>query len=150
MQRSFTYNQFIDYFVLFMVYVAYESLSSIYLFLPPLLSIILWYMIKYIRSDNLVGMIFISLLVIIYEVDKGYILFSVLIYFVIVIYFILPKLEQFIICKSCIRFVIVLLAYVGLYVFSLIFAQAFWLDVPAISATVLYYILVEFFIVSLL
>ncbi len=150
MQRSFTYNHFIDYLIIFVAFIAYESLSNIYLFFPPLISLLLWYMIKYVRTEQMPGLILVVLMTLVYEVDKGYILFSVLIYFFLVIYFLLPRIEQYIICKSCIRFIIVLLAYVGLYIFASIFAQAFWLDMPAFTFAIFYYIIIEFFIVSLL
>jgi hypothetical protein len=86
----------------------------------------------------------------VFEANFGYLLFSTLIYFYLVLKFVIPKIEQNFSCEVCIRLSYIFLAYVGYYLFLVLFANIFMLEIPSWSYYIIYYILIEFLIVSFL
>lgn len=150
MQRSITYQANINKFGLLLLFVLYESLNSIYLFLPPLFGILLFIFAKSLKSENSYSIAFILIALLIFEADKGYYIFSSIIYFLIVYKLIMPKLMQSSSCASCIKLSYILLAYLGFYFFNIFLANFLMIDVPSIDYYVIYYILIEFLIVSIL
>jgi len=101
------------------------------------------------REDFLLLMI-ISFCLLIYEANKGYLLFSTIIYFSLAYKFVMPKIIQNVSCKSCIKLSFVLLSYVGYYLFLALIAKVFLLPLPNIDYYIVYYIVIEFFLVSIL
>jgi len=87
---------------------------------------------------------------ILYEADKGYLLFSSIIYFTLVNKFIIPKIIKNFNCNSCVKILYVIIAYLGYYIFLLLIAKIFLLEIPSINYYIVYYIVIEFFIVGLL
>ena len=151
MQRSISHKKPVKnsliYIVLFFVY---ESLSSIYPFLPPLFGVLFILLIQALNRNDTLNVIFISFCLVIFEAENGYILFTSLIYLLIAYKFILPKLIQNFNCYSCVKFSYVFIAYVGFFMFNMLFSNIFLLDLPGASYYIIYYIVIEFFIVSLL
>ena len=150
MQRSITYPFYIKALALLLLYLFYESLSSIYLFLPPLFGVLFFYFIRALDKQDLSLLFLVILLALIYEADKGYLFFSSLVYFSFVYKFVLPKLHQLIECRRCMHFIYIVLAYIGFWLFSLLLQQMFVLEFASIDLHVLWYILFEFFLVGLL
>jgi len=137
----------IYYLILFFLY---ESLSSIYLFLPPLFALLLVLFAKALKDDDLFFSLYIGVYLIIFEADKGYFAFSSIVYFILIYKFILPKLTQNFNCISCIKISYVLLAYIGFYIFTLFLSKIFMISIPEFNYYIIYYIIIEFFLVSLL
>jgi len=151
MQRSISNKKSIkNYFIYTILFVVYESLSSIYLFLPPLFGVLFILLISAIDKSDTIAVIFIAFCLVVFESEKGYILFSSIIYLLIVYRFILPKINQNFNCYSCIKISYIILAYIGFYLFNSLFANIFLLPIPSINYYIVYYIVIEFFIVSLL
>jgi len=150
MQRSITYPFYIKAIPLFILYLVYESLSSIYLFLPPLFGVLFFYFIRSLNRQDIGLLLFVSLLSIVYEADKGYLFLSSLVYFSFVYKFILPRIEQVMHCRPCLHFTYALFAYIGFWLFSLLLQQMFWLEFSSIDWHILWYILFEFFVMGLL
>ena len=150
MQRSLSHQNPLTPFVYVALFVIYESLSSIYLFLPPMLGVLFFLYINSLKNDNSVITFLIVFCLMIFESEKGYNLFSVVIYFSLIYMFILPKLEQNFSCSPCIKISIILLAYIGFYFFEIILGSIFMTEMPSINYYVIYYILIEFLIVSIL
>ena len=150
MQRSISYQKPIVSILLFFIFILYETLSSIYLFLPPMLAVLLLLFVKALQNRDIVLLLCISLLLIIFEADKGYHAFSILIYFVLLYKYILPTLVQNISCKGCVKLLYVLFAYIGLYLFSYMLSMIFLIPIPSIDYYIIYYIVIEFIIVSFL
>jgi len=151
MQRSISNKKSIkNYFIYTILFVVYESLSSIYLFLPPLFGVLFVLLINAINKNDTVYVIFIAFCLVVFEVEKGYILFSSIIYLLMIYKFILPKITQNFNCYSCVKVSYILLAYIGFYLFNSFFANIFLLPMPSINYYIIYYIVIEFFIVSLL
>ena len=150
MQRSITYPFYIRAIPLFILYLFYESLSSIYLFLPPLFGILFFYFIRSLEKQDISLLLFVSLLAMVYEADKGYLFLSSLVYFSFVYRFILPKLEQLVQCRRCLDFINMVIVYIGFWLFSLLLEQIFWLEYSTIDWHVLWYIVFEFLLIGIL
>ncbi len=150
MQRSITNKKFIEIFIYITLFVIYESLSSIYLFLPPLFALLFIIFMKMLDNNDLSGVFLVSFCLVVFEADKSYLLFSSIIYFLLLYKFLVPKLQQNIGCSSCLKLIYVVLAYIGFYIFSFLLAKIFLLPTPSINYYIIYYIIIEFFIVSLL
>jgi hypothetical protein len=150
MQRSLSNQISIDLIILIPLFLLYESLSSIYLFMPPLFGVIFYFYTEEKNLNDIKILLFYALILIIYEAEKSYLFLSTFFYFTLVYIFIIPYLKQNIVCKSCLKLLYIVIAYIGYYFFMLLLAHMFLLQLPSIDMHVLYYILVEFLIVSLL
>ena len=147
MQRNITNQKYLNIFIYLILFLVYESLSSIYLFLPPLLAVMFVIFINSIKNDDTITLLATSMALIFFEAQKDYILFSSIVYFTFIYRFVVLKLDKYIQCQNCIKFMLVLLAYLGYYLFSLILSQIFLLNQPELDFYVIYYIIVEFFII---
>ncbi|WP_345991184.1 hypothetical protein [Sulfurimonas sp. HSL-1716] len=125
----------------------YESLSSIYLFLPPLFAVLFVIFINAIKNDDTVTLLAASLALILFEAQKDYILFSSIVYFTFIYRFLVLKLDKYIQCVNCVKFLLVLIAYIGYYLFALVLSQMFLLNPPDLNLYVIYYIIIEFVII---
>ncbi len=150
MQRSISHQKPLVPFFYVVLFVLYSSLSSIYLFLPPLLAVLFVIYSNALKREDFLLLMIISFCLLIYEANKGYLLFSTIIYFSLAYKFIMPKIIQNVSCKSCIKLAYVLVAYLGYYLFLALIAKIFLLPLPNIDYYIVYYIVIEFFLVSLL
>ena len=150
MQRSITYPLFIKAIALFILYLLYESLSTIYLFLPPLFGVLFFFFIRSLDKQDISLLLLIVALLLVYEADKGYLFLSSLVYFSFVYKFILPKIRQLIECRRCLHLIYIILAYIGFWLFSMLLQQMFWLELATIDGYVIWYILFEFLLIGLL
>ncbi len=150
MQRSFTNQILIDSIILLPLFLLYESLSSIYLFIPPLFGVIFYFFIQIRSLNNFKTLLFFAILLIVYEEEKGYLFLSTFFYFTLLYIFVIPYLKQNIVCSSCLKLLFIVLAYIGYYLFILLLSNIFLLQIPNIDLHVIYYILIEFFIVTLI
>ncbi len=150
MQRSLTYKNSLTPLLYVAFFVIYESLSSIYLFLPPLFSVLFLFFINALDKEDSLAIFLIIFCIVIFESDKGYPIFSAVIYFVLIYRVVLPKLIQNFSCPPCIKISIVLLAYLGFYFFNSLLSNIFLTPMPSINYYIVYYIILEFLIVSIL
>ena len=151
MQRSLTNQKSLrDSFLYVVLFVIYESLSSIYQFLPPLFGVLFVLLINALNRKNTIGVILIAFCLVIFEAEKGYILFSSVIYLLLAYKFILPKVIQSFNCYSCVKFSYIFIAYIGFLIFNTLFSNIFFTDLPSANYYIIYFIVIEFFIVSLL
>lgn len=137
----------IFYTALFAVYIA---LSSIYLFLPPMLAVLFVLFSDALKKENAVNAGLVLIALFLFETEKEYLLFSTVIFFALMHKFILPKLHKISNCKGCINLLSVTIAYLGYFLFVTFLASVFLLPPPSFTFYILYYILIEFLIVSLL
>ena len=150
MQRSITNQKPLTLFIYTALYVVYVGLSSIYLFLPPMFGVLFVLFSKALKRNNLFEIFLVIFSLLVFESEKGYTLFTSIIYFVILYKFIIPRLYQNFSCASCIKFLSVVFVYLGFYLFTLLLANIFLLPVPNITYYIIYYIVIEFLIVSVL
>jgi len=150
MQRSISNQKPIVPFLYIVLYILYSSLGSIYPFLPPFLSILFVLFSKALERNDTIAVFLISFCLLIFEANYGYLLFSSIIYFFIQYKFIMPKIVQNFSCNFCIKISYVLFTYLGYFAFLTLIANIFLLETPEINYYIIYYIVIEFFIVSLL
>ena len=150
MQRSISNKNSLEPFIYVILFIAYESLSSIYLFLPPLFAVLFVLFVNALKKQDTLSIYLISFCLIVYESQMGYPLFSSIIYLGLIYKFLIPKIKKNLNCVSCIKALYVLFAYFGFYLFLVILSNIFLLPMPSINYYVIYYIIIEFFIVSLL
>jgi hypothetical protein len=150
MQRSITHKKPLAPLFYITAFVIYQALSSVYLFLPPLLGVLFVMFAQSLKRKDGYTALLIGFCLVVFEADKGYTLFSSVIYFFILYKFILPKLIQNFSCHSCLQVTYILLAYLGYYAFSILLANIFLLPLPEINYYIVYYIVIEFLIVSVL
>ncbi len=150
MQRSLAYKSALRYALWSLVYAAYVSLGSIYLFLPPLLAVLFFLFHDSLRRNDSVMLLFIIVDILVLEAQKGFLAFTLIIYFLLLERFFVPKIEQSINSKHLRNFLYVLLAYGGYILFSALLSQIFLIPGISVDLYILYYIVVEFFIVSVL
>ena len=150
MQRSISHQKPLVLFLYIALFAIYGSLSSIYLFLPPLLAVLYVLFSKALKRNDLLMLLLVSFCLLLFEANKGYMLFSTIVYFALVHKFIMPKIIQNFSCNACIKISYVLLAYVGYYIYLVLISNIFLLPVPELDFYIVYYIIIEFFLVSLL
>jgi len=150
MQRSISHQKPLVPFLYIILFIIYGSLSSIYLFLPPLLAVFFVLFSKAMDRKDFLLLILISFCLLLFEANKGYMVFSSIVYFALVYKFILPKIIQNFSCNVCIKISYVLFAYLGYYLYLVLISNIFLLPPPELNFYILYYMVIEFFIVSLL
>jgi len=150
MQRSITYKNPITPFLYVVLFFVYTALSGIYLFLPPLLAVLFILFSKALKNNDSIFILLVSFCLLLFEAENGYVLFSTIIYFVFIYKYVIPKITQSISCNSCIKFIIVVLVYMGFFLFYSLLSNIFLLPIPSINYYVIYYIVIEFLIVSIL
>jgi len=150
MQRSISNKKPIVPFIYIGLYVLYSSLGSIYPFLPPLLSVLFVLFSRALDREDTVALFLLSFCLLVFEANYGYWIFSSIIYFYIQYKFIMPKIIQNFSCNICIKISYVLFTYIGYFLFLTLLANIFMLEAPAINYYIIYYIVIEFFIVSLI
>lgn len=149
MQRSIAHKRAIKPYFIFFLFFVYTALSGLYIFLPPLLGVLYLLFEKTYKRQNSLFLILTILSTIFYEAQNGYVLFSVVLYFLFMLKYLMPKVEKNFSCYGCKKFMMVALTYIGFFIFYTIFAKIFMIEAPSISFYAVYYIVLEFFIVSL-
>jgi len=143
MQRSISNQKPIVPLFYIVLYVLYSSLGSIYPFLPPLLSVLFVLFSRALNRGDSIAVVLISFCLLVFEANYGYLLFSSIVYFYIQYKFIMPKIIQNFISY-------VLFTYLGYFAFLTLISNIFLLEAPEINYYIVYYIVIEFFIVSLI
>jgi len=150
MQRSISHQNPLTILLYVVSFIIYSSLSSIYLLLPPLFGVLFVLFSRSLEKEDIVAVVLIAFCLIVFEVNMGYPLFSSIIYFTLVYKLIIPKIKQNFDCNSCLKLSNVLLPYIGYYLFLLLISKIFLLPLPSFNYYIIYYIIIEFFLVSIL
>lgn len=120
--------------------VIYESLGTIYYFLPPLFGFFTAVLVVNKRSRYL-PLVLVYMLF--YEADHRYLMFSSWMFLFVFFRFIVPLVEDYIISRGTIFFLTVLISYVGLYFFVSLIYFAFGVEALNFSWLFIYYIFIE-------
>jgi hypothetical protein len=150
MQRNITRQTALTGVIYLAAYIIYVGMSSLYLWLPPLLGVLFYHYMLSLKQQDFTYLLLITLMLLIFEVEKGFLLFTSIIFFTLFHHFIVPKIQQYVNCTGCLKFIYVFLTYVGYIAFTIVIHQVFWMPLPSFDWYILYYILIEFLIVSLL
>lgn len=147
MQRSFTYQKILTGFLLVVCFGLYQSLSSIYLLFPPMLGVLFFYFVDALEKEDLPKLLLVLVLLLVFEAEKDFLLFSSLVYFTFIYRFVMPSLRIMISCQVCLKILMLVIAYIGYVLFSYVLAQVLWVEVPSIDWHIFYYMFIEFFLV---
>lgn len=131
-------------------FTVYEALTMRYLFLPPMLGVLFFLYIRALDSRKSVPFVAVTAMLIVAESANGYLLLSTLFFFTLSYFIVLPRFKSAVSCPMCLNAFIVSYAYLGYFVFALLFAQMFALPAPHLDYRVIFYIAIEFFLVGLL
>ncbi|WP_294896957.1 MULTISPECIES: hypothetical protein [Sulfuricurvum] len=101
-------------------------------------------------KHDLFGLIIISLMLLVFEAEKGFWFGSTIVFFTLLSQYLLPKIEQIIQCKICMAAIMVALAYPGYWLFVWFVNQVLLLNVPAIDWHIGLYMIIEFLVVAAL
>ncbi len=150
MQRSLPDQKPLEATALFLLFCIYSAIASIYPVLPPLLGILFFYFVKYFDSNRLSAFLYILAFLVVYEVNYGYLTLSTLVFFLLLYYLLVPSLKKIIKCKICITFIHVLFVYIGFWLYTIVLNTVFWLPMPTMDLYIIFYIFIEFLVISLL
>ena len=150
MQRSISHQKPIKLFSYLVFFIFYSSLATIYPYLPAMFGVLYMFFARALNREDTLYILLISLYLVIFEANNGYMLFSSILYFYIVYKFMMPKISQNFSCNSCIKISYLFLAYVGYFLFLSLISNIFLLPNPSIDYYIVYYIVIEFFLVSIL
>jgi len=150
MQRSISNKNSVTPFIYVVLFFIYTALSGIYQVIPPLFAVLFILFSRALKHEDTFFLFLISFCLLFFEAENGYVLFSTIIYFVIIYKYVIPKITQNFSCNSCIKITTVLVIYLGFFVFHSIMSNIFLLPMPSMNYYVIYYIIIEFFIVSIL
>lgn len=136
---------------IFFIAIIYQSLSSIYIFLTPLLGLCFYYL--YINFDNYEKS-FEKFLVVLYllyfEIDKGFFLGSSIIFFLLLYKLILKPLNSILICQKCLIVSFVAFSYLGYYLLNVVISFIFNLELPSFGLLYFIYIFSDILLVLVL
>jgi hypothetical protein len=121
-----------------------------YLLLPPLLAILFFFYYDALLKHDLFGLLIISVMLLVFEAEKGFWFGSTIVFFTLLSHYLLPKIEQMIQCKICMAAIMVALAYPGYWLFVWFVNQVLLLNVPAIDWHIGLYMIIEFLVVAAL
>jgi len=150
MQRNLTNQNFISYIFWTLLFTGYICLSSIYIILPPMLGVLLVLFEKSLQQKNSSLLFFIIISIILLETQQGFLVFSLLVFFLLMHKFVIPKIDQDINSPKLRNFLYVFLTYTGYILFVNLISQVFILESLHVNFFyTVFYIVIEFFIVSI-
>ena len=127
--------------------VFYQVLSSLYTFLPLFIGVFFSYIVINFQDEKSRLYIYLSLVYLtIYDLDKGFYLFSSLFLVLVFYYFFVEKIRNFIICSSCILALYVSVAYFGHFLLNSIIAHILNDELPYFSQKYIYYVILDILI----
>jgi len=120
-------------------------MSSLYPLIPSFVGVVFCYLIlNFNRHEDNALPLFLSLgYVCLYDLTKGFYLFSYVILFVVVYRFAIYKIQNVITCNNCILAAYVTIAYLGHYFLNAFFAYLDNAPFPYFSNYYFYYILID-------
>ena len=150
MQRNISNKRDLNNFLIIFSLIIYEEVSTIHNYLPPLFGFVFIVFLNSIKSKNRFLIFTTTLYLLFFEADRDFLLFSSIIFFVISIYYIEPKLKSVIHCNRCLIPIFVFWSYIGYYLFINLINFIFNIPLNDFHALILYYALVETMLAFLL
>jgi len=114
LQRNIIDKNYIKLFILGVVFVLYLALSTLNPYVPPLFGVLL-VAAYFVREKEF--MWFALVYLIIFEMDRGYYLFSSWLFMFFYVYYLIPFVSNFLDCKRCIAALAAFFAYPLYYIF---------------------------------
>jgi hypothetical protein len=123
LQRNISDKKYIKLAPLAALVLAYEAVSTLNPYLPPLFGVMLT-LVYFVQRREFA--VFALGFLLIFEADRGYYLFSSWLFMYIYVYYLLPFVSKFLDCRHCIAVLSAFFAY-PLYLFFLGMVDAFLL-----------------------
>jgi hypothetical protein len=150
MQRSISHQKPLVIIGYILLFILYSSLGSIYPFLPPLLALLFHIYANAMKREDTLALFIVFFCLLIFEANYGFFFLSSIIYFYIQYKLFIPKIDQLVSCNICKKIAIIILTYMGYFLFLSLFANVFLLETPSMNYYIVFYIIIEFLIVSIL
>ena len=150
MQRSITYQNALSNLFLVVAFGIYSALSSIYLFLPPMLALMGYLFYRSLTRNDLYSLVTFSLMLLMIEAEKGYWFGSTILFFMLISQYVLPYLEQTMRCKLCIKAFFVVASYFLFWIFITMINGIFLLDLPSFDWHSFLYMAIEFALIAMI
>jgi len=151
MRRSSPDSQYIKGGLFSLFLVLYQIMTSAYTFLPLFIGVFFTYVIINYENEkkkNIIYLIFIYFSV--YDLNKGFYLFSLLLTFFLFYNLFVEKIRNFLICSNCILVLYVVVAYLGHYCLNLLISYILNSGSPVFLVNYFYYIMIDSLIVIVL
>lgn len=150
MRRNSTYKQTLLSFFLFLGFYIYESIASMQMWLPPLIGVCLVLFIRFGKDDG--GYRFLAIIgcLAFIESENALPIGSLLVLFLILSLFVIPRIQYVFNTIRATRIACVILAYVSLYIGTLLLDVIMGSSIAPNIMMILYYIVIEIVIVMFL
>ena len=144
MRRSSTDQNYLRFTLICLSLVVYQIVSSLYTFLPLFVGLFFAYIV--INFENEKNRIYIYLsfaYLTVYDLDKGFYLFSSSLFLILFYYLFVEKIRNFFTCSNCIVAIYVIAAYLGHSLLNSFIAYILNQDMPSFSQGYFYYIALD-------
>jgi len=121
-----------------------------FLYLPPLFGVLFLLYVRALESQRSLPFFATAFMLLVAEASKGYLLLSTIFFYTVIYFVLLPKVKSAVSCRLCFNAIIVGLAYLGYWLFAFLFANMFALPLPQLDYRVVFYMIIEFFMLGLL
>jgi hypothetical protein len=145
MRRNSTYQNHLTLFWLSLWLLLGHSLSALYPLIPSFVGVVFCYLLLHAqdREKNAIPLLLGFIYVCLYDLNKGFYLFSYVILFILVYQFVVHKVQVTFTCNNCILAVYVSIAYLGHYALNTFLAYLDNETFPYFSSYYFYYIAVD-------
>jgi len=144
MRRSSTEQNYLRFILICLSLVLYQILSSLYTFLPLFVGLFFTYIVINFENEDSKIYIYLSFLYLtVYDLDKGFYLFSSSLFLFIFYYLFVDKIRNFFSCNNCIIAIYVVSAYLGHSLLNSFIAYILNQDMPSFSQEYFYYIVLD-------
>ncbi len=151
MRRNSSNTDYIRLLFLILFFGVLQILSSSFVFFPTFAGVFFCYIVVNIENEENFIYVFLSFLYLgFYELNKGFYLFSSLIFFILFYEFFLERIRSSFTCKSCIIVLYVASYYFGMFFINTLIAYILNMEFPAFSMEYFYYIAFDFVISTIL
>jgi hypothetical protein len=115
-----------------------------------MLALIGYLYFRALKRYDLFSLILASIMLLMFEAEKGYWFGSTIVFFTLISQYVMPKLEQTMQCTVCIKGIFVLLSYFGFSLFLSMVNSILILPLPTIDWHVLFYMAIEFALIAIM
>ncbi len=151
MRRNSIDQNYLRFTLICLGLVIIQIMSSLYTILPLFVGLFFSYaIINFSKEEDRMYLYLSFVYLTVYDLNKGFYLFSSLLFFMIFYYFFVDKIRNFFSCNSCIIAIYVVAAYLGHFLLNVFIAYILNQDIPYFSLGYLYYIFLDVVLATIL
>ena len=144
MRRSSTDQNYLRFTLICLSLVVYQIISSLYTYLPLFVGLFFAYIVINFENEKNKIYIYLSFAYLtVYDLDKGFYLFSSSLFLILFYYLFVEKIRNFFSCTNCIVAIYVVAAYLGHSLLNSFIAYILNQDMPSFSQGYFYYIVLD-------